>query len=134
MRVVLDTNIIVSGIYFGGIPGRIVDAWLDVEFTACMSPSIYEEYLKVIDRFGRKGASPIVQRDWPTLLPEICYMISDQKLSHPISRDPSDDKFIACALSAKASYLVTGDLDLKAVVPQPGIKIVSPEEFLNILK
>ena len=134
MRVVLDTNVLISGIYFGGIPGRIVDAWLDVKFTACITPSIYEEYLKVIDRFSKKGTSPIVERDWPTLLPEICYMISDQRLSQPISRDPGDDKFIACAVGAKASHIVTGDLDLKTIPPRLDFKIVSPEEFLNILK
>ena len=47
-------------------------------------------------------------------------------LSHPISRDPGDDKFIACVMGAKAGYLVTGDLDLKTLPPQPGFKIVSP--------
>ena len=61
-------------------------------------------------------------------------MISDQKLAHPISRDTSDDKFIACAMGAKAGHLVTGDLDLKTIPPQPGFKIVSVEEFWNILK
>ena len=134
MRVVLDTNVLISGIYFGGIPGRIVDAWLDAGFTACITPAIYEEYLKVIDRFSKKSASPIVERDWPTLLPEICYMIPDQRLSHPVSRDPSDDKFIACAMGAKADYLVTGDLDLKKIPLRLDFRIVSPEEFLNILK
>ncbi len=134
MRIVLDTNVLISGIFFGGIPSRILDGWALDYFSVYASPLILEEYLRVIDRMRSTQAQKVVADKWTAMLPEVCHMIPNQRLPHPISRDPSDDKFIACARGAKAGYLVTGDLDLKTIPPEPGFKIVSPEEFLNILK
>lgn len=79
MKVVLDTNVLVSGIFFGGIPGKVVDAWLHEKFVAYITPLIYEEYLRTIDEICLK-AHPVVERDWPVLFPEMCLMISDKQL------------------------------------------------------
>ena len=134
MRIVLDTNVLISGIFFGGIPSRILDEWGLDRFSVYASPSILDEYLRVIDRMRSTEAHKAMADQWSAMLPKVCRMVPDQRLSHPVSRDPSDDKFIACALNAKAAYLVTGDLDLKTLPPQSGFKIVSPKDFLNILK
>ena len=133
MRIVLDTNVLISGIFFGGIPGHLVDAWLDQRFIVYMTPLIYEEYLEVIDQI-RLRIKPLIDRDWPVLLPELCPMVPDEKTSEKFSRDPSDDKFIFCAINSKAHYLVTGDLDLKVLTQSFGFKIVSPSQFVNILE
>lgn len=47
MRVVIDTNVLVSGVFFGGLPGRILEAWKDEELTLVVSPAILEEYSRV---------------------------------------------------------------------------------------
>lgn len=47
MRVVLDTNVLVSGIFFGGVPGRIVDAWSENRLSLILTPAILEEYARV---------------------------------------------------------------------------------------
>lgn len=43
MRVVLDTNVLVSGIFFAGVPGRVLEAWADGKFELVLSPSIFDE-------------------------------------------------------------------------------------------
>ena len=86
MRVVLDTNVLVSGIFFGGIPGEVVDAWLNERLTAYITPLIYEEYLRTLDEIRLK-ARPLIERDWPVLLPELCLMIPDERRPKRISRD-----------------------------------------------
>ena len=134
MRVVLDTNVLISGIFFGGIPSRILDAWAMDRFSVYASPLILEEYLRVINRMRSTQAQKAVVDQWSAMLPKICHMIPDQRLPHAVSRDPSDDKFIACATGAKAGYLVTGDLDLKTIRWEADFKIVSPAPFFKILK
>ena len=52
MRVVLDTNVVISGVFFGGIPGRIVTAWADRRFTLVISPEILLEYQRVGAELG----------------------------------------------------------------------------------
>lgn len=134
MRIVLDTNVLVSGVFFGGIPSRILDEWAMERFTVYASPSIMDEYLRVIERMRSTQAQEAIADHWTAMLPKVCHMIPDQRLPRAVSRDPSDDKFIACAMAANAGCLVTGDLDLKTVPQELDFKIVSPHEFLNILK
>jgi len=132
MRAVFDTNVLVSGIFFGGIPGRIVDAWLAGRIQACITFAILKEYLRVIDKISLR-VDPIIERDWHTIFPEICHIIPDEKTHRKISRDPSDDKFIFCAINSNSDYLVSGDMDLKILPAEYSISIVSPAQFINIL-
>ena len=52
MKVVLDTNVVVSAAFFGGPPLRVVDAWISGTIQVVVSPSIFDEYLRVCDRLG----------------------------------------------------------------------------------
>lgn len=52
----------------------------------------------------------------------------------PVTRDPSDDQVIACAVAARAEYLVTGDDDMLVVAEYQGIRIISPRQFLDLLE
>ena len=54
MRVVLDTNVVASGIFFGGQPGRILAAWAAGEFTLILSPAILAEYRRVGDELRKE--------------------------------------------------------------------------------
>jgi predicted nucleic acid-binding protein len=52
VRIVLDTNVLVSGIFFGGLPGRLLDAWADGRLELVLSPAILDEYLRVCERIA----------------------------------------------------------------------------------
>jgi uncharacterized protein len=132
MNIVLDTNVLVSGIFFRGPSPRIVQAWFRGRFNVYATPQIMEEYLRVIDEFSHKR-QPHFEHDWDVVLFDKCHMISDPKKSCGICRDPADDPFIDCALQTDAQYLISGDLDLTSIEIDLGFAIVKPRQFLNIL-
>ena len=101
MKVVIDTNVLMSGIFFGGTPGRIVDALKLGQITLTASPSIVEECRRVGEdlesTYGELGAQSLV-----TFLAARAEIVDAPDLAEPVSRDPDDDKFLACALAASA--------------------------------
>lgn len=133
MKIVLDTNILVSGIFFGGVPGRILDAWTQRRFEIVITPVIFDEYAGTIQAFGGREAAPL-RAYWMAAIAEHAHHVLDPKTYPKICRDPHDDKFLYCAFSVKADYLVTGDKDLKILEGSYDFKIISPREFLSILE
>lgn len=108
MKTVLDTNILVSGIFFGGVPGKILDAWAESRFEIYVTPSILDEYADVLNAYGGKEAGYL--RDyWIAAIAEHAHHVLDPTIYPRVCRDPQDDKFLYCAVSVKADYLVTGD-------------------------
>ncbi len=133
MRIVIDTNVFVSS-FFGGIPRRIIDHWLSGSATLCISRPILKEYLDVLTRFE------FDRRDlFETLVtsfergPNILFVDTPDEQSW-IEDDPADNKFIACAISLKADYIVSGDLHLKRIGKIGRIEIVSPREILKVIE
>lgn len=133
MKVVLDTNVLASGIFFGGLPEKILNAWLQDKFIVYATPSILNEYLRVLVKMDKEEADERVLQ-WMASLSELCHLVPDLPGQKPISRDASDDKFLYCAAHTQVNYLITGDSDLKVLEDTHSFKIVSPKQFLEILK
>ena len=133
MKLVLDTNVLISGIYFGGIPACILDHWADNRFMVYATPGILKEYLGAIEEMDLK-MHEVLGLHWGKMLPNVCHFIADSQTSKKFSRDPDDDKFIHCAIDSGADYLVTGDRDLTSVSSGLHFKILSPRQFLNVLE
>ena len=134
MRVVLDTNVVISGIFFPkSIPARVLQACFEKEtFQVFATPDILKEYLKVIERMCAHKAVPLKQ-DWNEILSEACHLIKDVRLPERISRDSADDKFISCASLSGARHLITGDNDLLVLSQKFPFTIISPKDFLGLL-
>lgn len=132
MRVVLDTNVFVSGVFFGGIPGRVLEAWRDGRVEVALYREIIEEYVRVgeelASRFKGVDLCPALE-----LLAVSTTLVSSTQLPEPVSRDPDDDKFLACALAAGADCVVSGDRDLLDISPHEGIVVLSPRDFVDRL-
>lgn len=130
MRVVLDTNVVVSGVFFKGAPFEILQAWHRERFQLCMSPEIILEYEAVLrrlrDRFPGVDALGIL-----AVVVSNAEVVDSPSLEEPVSADPDDDKFIACAVVARAHFLVSGDRDLLDVEAHGGVRIVKPRAFLD---
>lgn len=130
IRLVLDTNVFMSGIFWSGAPEKILDAWHANKVKLIVSPDILDEYVKVADRLSKKypgvDVSPFI--DLVTVYGEL---VSPVKLKEPVSRDPDDDKFIATALAAKCKLIVSGDDDLLTVTGCFGIDIIKPGDFVR---
>lgn len=130
MKVVLDTNVFVSGVFFGGPPGQILKAWRDAVVELVISREIIEEYVRVGEelaaRFPGVDLGPALE------LVAACFtFVAAAPLSEQVSQDPDDDKFLACALAAEAEYIVSGDRDLLDVSPHEGVTVLKPRVFLD---
>jgi len=133
MKVVLDTNVIVSGLGWKGKSQKILIHCLDGRFKLVTSPEIIKEIKAVIFRPKFDFITEDKKNDLINTLFEISEIVSpDKKIK--LSRDPEDDKFIEAAITAKASFIVSGDPHLKEIKSYKSIKIVTPAEFLEILE
>lgn len=131
MRVVLDTNILVSGIFWGGIPSKILEEWVSEKFELLLSEDILKEYERVLFKIS-KGKKDQLVNQWLLFIAENSLIVNVKK-RFKLSVDPDDDKFIECAVAGNAKYIVSGDshlLDLKNVM---NIEILLASEFINIL-
>ena|SRR5688572_4665638 len=131
MRVVLDTNTVVSALLFSGVSSRLLPLWQSDRITLLVSKPILEEYLRVLayPKFRLSEADIRVLVD-EELLPFIQPVRIRRRL-RVVQRDPDDDKFLECAVSGGARYLVTGDADLRALGSYGKVRILSVREFLD---
>jgi len=130
MKIVLDTNVFISGVFFTGPPYQILKAWRDGKFEILISKEILEEYKRV-------GESLSIQFPQVTLTPILKFfairaeLIDAQPLSVPVCEDPDDDKFFSCAIAGKSKLIISGDKHLLKVSGYQGIKVLKPKEFIN---
>lgn len=130
MKIIIDTNVFVSGIFWSGPPYQILKAWQSRKIVLCLSQEILDEY----DRISKS-----LSKQYPTidLLPFLellaihAELYDTFKLKEQVSRDPDDDKFIACALSAGVKIIISGDHDLLSVSGYQGISVVKPALFVK---
>ena len=130
MRVVLDTNVFISGVFFTGPPYRILKAWRDARIQIVVSPHILEEYKRVGETLASQFPDIDLQPffDLLTLNAEV---VSTETLPEPVCRDPDDDKFLACALTSGARYIISGDKHLLKASGYKGLEVVSPRRFVD---
>jgi uncharacterized protein len=128
VKIVVDTNVIVSGIFWGGIPFKILEHWMNDDIELITSSPILNEYVKVISDVGRNR--PEFSKNWVDLISTSTTVV-DIKVSLAFSRDPDDNKFLECAASGGADCIVTGDDDLLVLGMVHGIPILRPSEFLS---
>lgn len=127
MKVILDTNVLVSGLFFSGTPSRILKAWDSGQFTLFASLEILDEYERVIHELSPK--KPTFDADKAiTFIRKKVRMVKPTPLPHQICDDPDDDKFIACALTAKA-IIVTGDKALLRTAGYKHLAVLRPAIF-----
>ena len=128
MKIVLDTNVLISGIFWKGAPHKILELWIHGHAQIFASRKIFEEYSAVLRRIDQ---SQVLAKKWQRFIVENITIIAVKEVLQ-LCRDPHDDMFINCALAANASYIVSGDQDLLVLKKVSKIKIVTPAEFLKI--
>lgn len=131
-RVVIDTNVLVSGLLFGGEPGRLRDLWIGGRIVPLVSKETFAEIVKVLayPKF-RLTAAEIDMLVEQELLPHF-QVVDVTEDASGVCRDPHDDQFLALADSGGASHLVTGDQDLLVLKRYGKTKIVSVNNFLRL--
>ena len=130
MKVILDTNVFISGVFYSGPPNQILNAWRDGKIQLVISHDILREYLRVGEIFADKFPSIELQPilDLVTIEAEL-HVVED--LSERVCSDPDDDKFLACAIASGSKIIVSGDKHLVKVSGFHGIEILKPHEFIK---
>lgn len=131
LRIVLDTNVWLSGLIFGGQPERLLQLFVDDQIIVV----ICEELLSELRR--------IINQKFPLYVPQLesleASIREDAELvklgghTVTVSRDPDDNKVIETALIGECLYIVSGDKDLLVLENHEGIEILTPAEFLKLL-
>jgi uncharacterized protein len=133
VRVVIDTNVLLSGLLFGGEPGRLHDLWIAERLVPLLSKETFSEFSRVLayPKF-RLSPAEITMLIEEELLPyaEVVDVMED---ASGACRDPHDDKFLALAASGKAAYIITGDQDLLVLQLFRKIRIVTVSEIVGIM-
>lgn len=132
LKVVLDTNIFVSSIFWDkGNPHKTVELALDKTIKVYTSIDILKELEKVLRRDFKEPDELIHSQI--SLVMEYAELIKVDCRLDVVQDDPDDNKIVECAISAEADFIVTGDPHLLNLKEYKNIKIVSPREFLNFV-
>lgn len=131
MRIVIDTNVIASAIFFGGKPYQLLRYIMEDKLVAVASKEIVDEYEEIFLRLQEKY--PIFSTVIPLKYILNKFEIIRVKSDINVCRDPDDNKFISCAMDGNCLYIVSGDLDLLTIGNYGGITILSVNNFLDLL-
>jgi len=137
MKVVLDANVVVSAYL---IPGRtaaqILNRWRVGAFDLLVSEDILAEYHRVLLHRTvrtRHTLSPdAIASDMHTIRQEST-VVEPAETMHVLPADPTDEKYIECAVAGEADYIVSGDAHLLNLKEHRGIVVLSPRAFLAVL-
>jgi putative PIN family toxin of toxin-antitoxin system len=137
MRVVLDANVVVSALISAkGAPAQIVAHWQAERFEVLVSPAILQELDRVLHypKLQQRYHLPeeLVQRFLRLLARQAIKVVPFQELT-VIERDPTDNRYLECALAGDAGVIVTGDQHLLDLGEYRGVQILTPAGFLALL-
>ena len=126
-NVVLDTNVLISSLWRGRC-WDVVTLWRDGHFALAVSSDVLREYLDVLSRF----VGPELLQEWAEVLtdPARITMVKATERIDIIEADPSDNRFLECAVAAHAEAIVSGDRHLLSLKSYRRIPILRPTAFL----
>ncbi|OAT80392.1 putative toxin-antitoxin system toxin component, PIN family [Desulfotomaculum copahuensis] len=134
MKIVLDTNVVVSGILVSnGPPAKILDLWIENKFRVIISQALIEEYFDVLLRPKFRRAGTIIERQdilMGLLSLENTIIVFPGTELDVIKSDPEDNRVLECALAGEVQYIVSGDEHLLKLKVFQGIMIISPTDFV----
>ena len=129
IKVVLDTNVYISALFWKGAPYQIFKKILIGDILNFTSPEILKEIKeKLLYKFK---LPPEKVKEYLEIIIFNSEIIQPKKKIKIIKKDPTDNKILECALEAKASFIISGDKHLLEIKKYKGIKIITPKEFLS---
>jgi putative PIN family toxin of toxin-antitoxin system len=138
IRAVLDANVFVSGILSAKtVPGTILKTWRNDQFHLAASLAILDELDRVLryPKIARlHGWSAAEVADFVEDIAGLAIMTPGKVVLAVIAGDPSDNRYLECAVESQADCIVTGDHHLKDLVRYQEIEILSPREFAELLQ
>ncbi|MDH3503872.1 MAG: putative toxin-antitoxin system toxin component, PIN family [Nitrospirota bacterium] len=130
MRLVLDTNVFISGVFFAGPPFDILKSWRVGQVEIVVSAEILDEYRRVgvelSEKYTAVDLTPFLE-----LLISHASVVHAPPLDERVCSDPDDDKFMACALAGRSKFICSGDKALLKISGYKGISVVTPRVFVD---
>ena len=131
MLIVLDTNVIISAILFGGIPRQVLELAIDKRVQPVTSPILLSELSEILRK--KFKFSPLMVKKIDTQIRKIHRIVEpDNEVKR--ARDPADNRVLEAAHFGTCDYIVTGDKDLLDIQTWHKIKIMTPAEFITIFQ
>ena len=133
IRIVADTNIFISGIFWeGNFSSQVIDLWKGGKIELISSLPIVEEIIRNLRGF-KIGMDEKNVKEWEQIILENAILVEPSKKLDIVKEDSDDNKFLEAAITGNAGYVITQDKHLLKIKEFQGIKIVKPEQFLEIL-
>jgi uncharacterized protein len=132
-RIVLDTNVLISAILFGGKPRKVLDLVISGSLDCSLSTAILDEFEDVLQR-PKFGFSPDVCFHILQALQGICSIVTPSVPVDVISSDKDDNRILECALEAQADFIISGDPHLLNLGVFGKIRILIPADYLKEFK
>ena len=132
LRLILDSNVWISGVLWTGLPHRIVRLIERDEAQAFASTPMLDELREALARpkfaarFDQLASSP---SEVMAAVAGLVTLVAESRIEPVIRRDPDDDKVLACAVSADADFVISGDRHLLELLSYRGIRVVTPALF-----
>lgn len=127
MKIVLDTNVFISGIFWSGSPHQVLMLWAKNKIDLLVTKKILNEYLRILHKIDQKGN---LAQKWGVFVLEHSIILEDIELVQ-VCRDPDDNKFLNCTIIGGANYLVSGDDDLLSLRTIGSTEIITSAQFLK---
>ena len=130
----MDTNVFISGIFFGGPPSQILKSWRQSKVRIVLTEQIIQEYQRVgyelSSTYPSVNIEPIIE-----LFTIFGEFVGTKGISETVCEDPDDNKFIECAIASQSKMIVSGDKHLLKLSGYKDIEILKPRQFVdNYLK
>ena len=132
MKIVIDTNVFISAVLFGGEADKILSLGKGKKVTIVISKEILNEYIKVLAYPKFKLTDEEIKSIIGEELLPIVTIVNVNSIIKYIKADPEDDKFLSLAVDGQADYIISGDKHLLDVKKYKKFKIITIKEFLEM--
>ena len=128
MKIVLDTNIFISGIFWRGSSNKVILNWKEGKFALIASLGTISEITKVLKDFKIRLPDEMI-REWIDLIVRNSIIVEPKEKISIVKDDPKDNIFIETAVAGNADYIITQDNHLLKLKEFRRVKVITPEEF-----
>lgn len=137
LKVVIDTNVAVSGLLWGGVPNEILKLARDGFIEVCTTKTIIEEFIKVLGypKFQKRLTDLNLSiEEVVDYYEDIVSLYKENAITDIVKEDDSDNRFIEAAIDSNSNIIISGDDHLLDIKEYKSIMILRPKEFLEVYK
>ncbi len=133
IRAVIDSNVYISGILFGGKPRNVLDLAVRGKIEVFIAPDMLSEIKDVLAR-KKFGFSPLAIQTILYEIESIATIVFPSSNYKTVSRDYDDNMVVDCAMESNAAFIITGDNDLLSLGGFSDVRIINPAAFMDLFE